>query len=230
MIKLVICMRRQKHLSRQAFQAHWLEEHSRFATRFRGVRRYVQYHTIEEEYSVTGPQAVDGVSAAWFDSKEAFGEELAGGPILDAARADEEVFVDASATFAALAEDQVVVEPESPAPLVSIEFLKLPSGGDGEAADRLGGELAAIAREAAAEGLVQGYIQAPAHGLGADDGGVSVAGLFGYTYHRSLAAIAAFSQSEVGVRWRERRGGLDEEGPSGSPVIAARHVLKDLIR
>ena len=52
MIKVTFCLHRLPHLSREAFQKYWLENHGPLVTRNAetlGVRRYVQLHRLETE-------------------------------------------------------------------------------------------------------------------------------------------------------------------------------------
>jgi len=80
MVKLVFCLRRLPHLSREEFQAHWRERHAplvREAAPALAIRRYVQVHTtsspLNERFrSARGaPEEYDGVAELWFDSVEA---------------------------------------------------------------------------------------------------------------------------------------------------------------
>lgn len=80
MIKLVFCLRRQPHLSREEFQRYWRERHAplvREAAAALGVRRYVQVHTLTSPVNEGlrrargGPEEYDGVAELWFDSLEA---------------------------------------------------------------------------------------------------------------------------------------------------------------
>jgi uncharacterized protein (TIGR02118 family) len=77
MIKLVFCLRRQPHLSREEFQRYWREHHAplvREAAAALGARRYVQVHTLTSPVNEGlrrgrgGPEEYDGVAELWFDS------------------------------------------------------------------------------------------------------------------------------------------------------------------
>ena len=49
MVKLVFCLTRLPHLSREEFQRHWRERHGphvRESAKALGIRRYVQVHTL----------------------------------------------------------------------------------------------------------------------------------------------------------------------------------------
>ena len=76
MIKLVFALRRAPHLSREAFQTYWREQHAPLVARHSavlGIRRYVQVHTVPSAVgdalraSRGGPDAFDGVAELWFD-------------------------------------------------------------------------------------------------------------------------------------------------------------------
>ena len=82
MIKLVFCLRRLPHLTREEFQRHWHERHAplvRAHAAALGIRRYVQTHTLEHPVNAAlrasrgGPDAFDGVAELWWDSAEALG-------------------------------------------------------------------------------------------------------------------------------------------------------------
>src|SRR5690242_8399183 len=78
MIKLVFCLRRLSHLSRDEFQRYWRETHGplvrRHATALR-IQRYVQLHTGHDTLndalraSRGGPEAFDGVAELWWRSR-----------------------------------------------------------------------------------------------------------------------------------------------------------------
>jgi uncharacterized protein (TIGR02118 family) len=79
MVKLVFCLTRQPHLSRQEFQRYWREQHAplvRDVANSLGIRRYVQVHTLDAPINEGlrrgrgGPEAYDGVAELWFDSLE----------------------------------------------------------------------------------------------------------------------------------------------------------------
>ena len=121
MVKLVFCVRRLPHLSREDFQKYWRERHAPLVREAAGVlaiRRYVQMHTLttpmnERLRSSRGaPEAFDGVAELWFDSVEtlmAAGAtpegRAAGKRLLD----DERSFIDLRRSPLWLAEDQEVV-------------------------------------------------------------------------------------------------------------------------
>ena len=106
MIKLTFCLTRLPHLSREAFQAYWLETHAplvRSVAETLQIRRYVQLHSLPAEASAPirasreAPAEYDGVAELWFDSLEALAEngqrpeaQAAGALLLE----DERRFID----------------------------------------------------------------------------------------------------------------------------------------
>jgi hypothetical protein len=71
MVKLVYCLRRLPHLSREEFQTYWRKNHGPLVQKQRkplGIRHYVQVHTKYDEVNEalqTGqdrPEAFDGVA------------------------------------------------------------------------------------------------------------------------------------------------------------------------
>jgi uncharacterized protein (TIGR02118 family) len=77
MVKLVFCLKRLPHLSREEFQRHWRERHAalvREAAPALAIRRYVQVHTLANPLNERfragrgGPEEYDGVAELWFDS------------------------------------------------------------------------------------------------------------------------------------------------------------------
>ncbi len=79
MIKFVYCVRRQPHLSPEAFRKYWLEQHGplvrQCATALR-ANRYVQSHTLDTPLNMlaqaprgTG-QPYDGITELWWDNTE----------------------------------------------------------------------------------------------------------------------------------------------------------------
>ena len=76
MVKLVFCLRRLPHLSRNEFQRYWRDVHGPLVRRYADVlriRRYVQLHTLDDAIqdalraSRGGPDPYDGVAELWWD-------------------------------------------------------------------------------------------------------------------------------------------------------------------
>jgi uncharacterized protein (TIGR02118 family) len=78
MVKLVFCLRRLPHLSREEFQRYWRETHGPLVRTHAGalhIRRYVQLHTLDDPLqdalraSRGGPEAFDGIAELWWESR-----------------------------------------------------------------------------------------------------------------------------------------------------------------
>ena len=122
MIKLVYCLRRLPHLTRQEFQRYWRETHGplvRSHAQTLRIRRYVQVHTLDTPLNdVIGrsrgaAEAYDGVAELWFESAE----ELAAGSATPEGRQaalelleDEGRFIDLKRSSLWIAEEHRVVE------------------------------------------------------------------------------------------------------------------------
>jgi uncharacterized protein (TIGR02118 family) len=121
MIKLVFCLRRLPHLSREEFQRYWREEHGplvRAAAPALRIARYVQVHAAETPLAEAlrrqrgGPEAYDGVAELWWDSAE----DLAAGGATPEGRAagrrlleDEKRFIDLARSTVTLGAEHAVV-------------------------------------------------------------------------------------------------------------------------
>jgi uncharacterized protein (TIGR02118 family) len=83
MIKLVFCCRRKEGMTREAFQARWLDVHGPLVRSLRThlpmMKRYVQSHTLpgpanEALRASRGTaEAYDGITEVWFDSLQEMG-------------------------------------------------------------------------------------------------------------------------------------------------------------
>ena len=83
MIKLVFCCRRKPEMTREEFQARWLEVHGPLVRRVRAqipaMKRYVQSHALSDEESEPvrasrgAAAAFDGITEVWFDDLESIG-------------------------------------------------------------------------------------------------------------------------------------------------------------
>ena len=119
MVKLVFCLTRLPHLSREDFQRHWRERHGplvRESAKALGIRRYVQAHTLDTPLNDAlrrgrgGPEAYDGVAELWFDSLEALA--AAGGT--PEGKAAGRRLVEDERTFIDLARSPVLIAAEHP--------------------------------------------------------------------------------------------------------------------
>jgi len=112
MIKLIVAIRKRAEMSVADFQSHWLTQHARLVRECpaskRYIRRYVQCHTLPEEYA-NGEVAFDGTAELWFDSvedKDAFFNDA---DYLRDVQPDEERFADMSQTVFFITREEPVL-------------------------------------------------------------------------------------------------------------------------
>jgi uncharacterized protein (TIGR02118 family) len=71
LIKLIVAIKRHADMSPEQFHHYWRTEHAQKVRSIpacaRYVRRYVQAHTLAEEYA-SGEPSYDGTAELWFDS------------------------------------------------------------------------------------------------------------------------------------------------------------------
>lgn len=122
MIKLVYCLRRLPHLSREEFQRYWRETHAplvrKHAQALR-IRRYVQVHTLDSPVNEAlrsgrgGPEPFDGVAELWWDSPEDLAAVMATPEGQQAGRElleDERRFIDFQRSPLWIAQEHPIVE------------------------------------------------------------------------------------------------------------------------
>lgn len=74
MVKAIFFFHRKQGTTRDAFRRHWLEVHGPLAMEhIANLRRYIQNHTVDEEYA-DGEPDLDGLVEAWVDSMAALTE------------------------------------------------------------------------------------------------------------------------------------------------------------
>ena len=119
MIKLVFCLRRLPHLSRDEFQRYWFDHHAplvRSHAATLGIRRYVQTHTLHHplndalQASRGGPDGYDGVAELWWDDADA----LVAATATPEGRAAGEALLDDEQKFIDLARSPLFVAVERP--------------------------------------------------------------------------------------------------------------------
>ncbi len=122
MIKLVYCLRRLPHLSREEFQRYWRETHGplvRGHAQALRIRRYVQVHTLESQINDAlrrgrgALEPYDGVAELWWESAEEFAAATdspegrkAGQELLE----DERRFIDLERSALWIAQEQPIVD------------------------------------------------------------------------------------------------------------------------
>ncbi len=108
MIKVVFCLRRLPHLSREEFRRYWREDHARLvkehAETFKMVR-YVQSHGVDDgiddglRRSRRAQAPYDGIAEVWYADRESFaslGQDPAVREADRTLREDEARFIDFS--------------------------------------------------------------------------------------------------------------------------------------
>lgn len=123
MVKLVFCVHRLSHLSRDEFQAYWSERHAPLVRSHAAtlrIQRYVQVHSLPADGAMNealrasrgGPPSYDGVAEIWWASEE----DLAAATASDAGRTaslalleDERRFIDLARSPLWLARENVVI-------------------------------------------------------------------------------------------------------------------------
>jgi uncharacterized protein (TIGR02118 family) len=125
MIKLLYCLRRLPHLSREEFQKYWLEIHGPLVRKHSGalaIRRYVQAHTLDHGLNPAlretrgGGEPYDGVAQLWWESAEALAKANSTPEGLEAGRIlleDEKRFIDLERSALWLAEEHPVIEDDA---------------------------------------------------------------------------------------------------------------------
>ena len=122
MVKLVAFFKRKAGIPVEQFQQHWRTTHAELVVRQRGLRRYVQNHTLASGYR-NGEPDYDGVAEAWFDTTKSM-RELASSAEYHAVREDEANFIDPDSLEAVITDEVVVVDGPVPEPAVKmIAFL-----------------------------------------------------------------------------------------------------------
>ena len=117
MIKLVFCLRRLPHLSREEFHRYWLDTHGPLVRELApalGVKRYTQVHTVTSAFSEAmrrhrgAPEDFDGVAELWWDDYPATVAALSSAETM-AAVADHANFMDSHDKCAMFITEEVVI-------------------------------------------------------------------------------------------------------------------------
>jgi uncharacterized protein (TIGR02118 family) len=129
MVKLVFCVQRLAHLSREEFQSYWRERHGPLVLRHAAalrLERYVQLHTLPEgapanealRASRGGPPSYDGIAELWWRSEQDLAAATATEEGRRASRElldDERRFIDLARSPLWLAREHVVLPGTAPA-------------------------------------------------------------------------------------------------------------------
>jgi len=106
MISGFTLLKRRADLSVTEFQQYWRQEHAEIIAQLPGIHRYVQSHLLSESY--LGMQPIyDGIAELWANDSQAFREIAASDAYLKVL-ADEENFLDRTATTFVLTEEHVI--------------------------------------------------------------------------------------------------------------------------
>jgi uncharacterized protein (TIGR02118 family) len=113
MIKLIVAVRRNPAMTVEEFQDHWRERHARLVREnpatARYVRKYVQCHTLPEEYD-NGEVPFDGTAELWFDSPADRDAFFSDPDYLRDIRPDEALFADMEQTVFFVTREESVVD------------------------------------------------------------------------------------------------------------------------
>jgi uncharacterized protein (TIGR02118 family) len=112
MVKVIVAIKRKQGLSQKDFHEHWRTQHASLVKACpaskRYLRKYVQCHTLDEEYSA-GEPAFDGTAELWFESvadKERFFSDP---DYLSQVKPDEPRISDMSRTLFCLTQENLII-------------------------------------------------------------------------------------------------------------------------
>jgi len=105
-IDAITMLKRKPGLTTDEFQRHWRHEHAELIGHLPGIRRYIQSHPIDREPGGDKP-AWDGIAELRAEDTQAF-RDIAESDAYVAVLADEETFLDRTATALVLTEEQVI--------------------------------------------------------------------------------------------------------------------------
>jgi uncharacterized protein (TIGR02118 family) len=112
MIKLIVGIKRKSGMSPEAFHEHWRTTHAELvrtcAASRKYIRKYVQYHTLEEEYA-NGEVPYDGTAELWFDSIEDKDRFFSDPDYLENVSPDESRFADMTKTVFFMTEAEPII-------------------------------------------------------------------------------------------------------------------------
>ena len=106
MLKLIFCLRRQPHLTREEFQTYWRDTHGPLVEKHREALRFAVYnqiHTIEDEMGTAlghvrgAPEPFDGFAEMVWDTRADLDSAMTSSEGRSAGRellADEKRFID----------------------------------------------------------------------------------------------------------------------------------------
>jgi len=92
MVKNIELVTRKQGMPLVEFHSYWLDFHGPLAAKIEVIKRYVQSHTLMDEYERGVLPVYDGVAETWFTDTAAM-RQSAGTPEYSATRADEKNFL-----------------------------------------------------------------------------------------------------------------------------------------
>jgi len=240
MIKVVSCLHRLPSLSREEFQAHFIERYARLLLEIPVLRAYVQYHTAGtnpmSRPKVGAAEPFDGFEVFYWDSLDALREVATGNENYTAAKQDRKLFVDAQRSFTAYVEEKVIVELEPPAEMALVEcHMHRPGQTRADFHASWLNVHGDFGRKIYKTGLMPGYLQnqivdldpAIAVSLGFDqetfDG-------VGFAYYHSVAQLIACASLPIVTKDAYQAEDKFTDQKKLGSVLARRHVLRSCTR
>jgi uncharacterized protein (TIGR02118 family) len=111
-VKVIVAIKRSQALSPKDFHEQWQTQHARLVKACpaskRYLRKYVQCHTIDEEY-LRGEPAFDGTAELWFDTIEDKEKFFSDPDYLSEVKPDEPRISDMSRTLFFLTQETFVI-------------------------------------------------------------------------------------------------------------------------
>jgi len=107
MVKNIELVTRKQGMPIVEFHSYWRDFHGPLAAKIEVIRRYVQSHTLMDEYEKEAPPAYDGVAETWFADTAAM-RLSATTPEYTATRADERNFLTEPLPFIITREVKIV--------------------------------------------------------------------------------------------------------------------------
>lgn len=114
MIKVIVLVKRNPALSREAFHRHWREVHAKLVADTPSVARHIvryEQHTRTDEDYARGDVDFDGVAIAWYRSREDMEALFAEPAYRDRVQPDEAFLSDAPRNVWIVTEEERVVLP-----------------------------------------------------------------------------------------------------------------------
>jgi uncharacterized protein (TIGR02118 family) len=221
MVKAVAFFKRRAGMPVDEFQAYWRTRHPDVVMRLRGVRRYVQSHTLPSVYRKAEP-VYDGIAELWFDDTRAM-HALRDTPEMAVVREDEARFIDHATMGLIITEEHVIKHGPVPAGAPkNVEFLRRRPGLSVEDFQRYWRETHGPL--AARIPMIRRYVQSPTrlagYGRGQDPAWDGVA----ITWFDDTQAMRASAATPEYARVRADEANFLAPGPAPF-IITREHVI-----